>query len=60
MTAPHDGSELSPKAVRIAGELRQLHGPRALGRAQMHLDAAVNKCDMDQVHLLSEVCHLLR
>ena len=47
------------QADAMVAQLVLAHGPKALGRAQMQLYAAVSERDAEQVHVLTRVCQIL-
>ena len=59
MAETSDDSRSTNEAVTLVAQLMLAHGPKALGRAQMQLYAAVSERDVEQVHILTRVCQIL-
>ena len=55
---PDDARSVNEAAALVA-QLVLAHGPKALGRAQMRLYAAVSERDAEKVHVLTRVCQIL-
>jgi len=54
-----DDTRRTNHAAAMVAQLVLTHGPKALGRAQMQLYAAVSERDVDQVDVLTRVCQIL-